>query len=64
MHQYKAGLRSSPAMLVLAVLSLTTACSDSVRQNCPDGPRAVPYFRPQQIVPVTFDPGCPILSSR
>ena len=33
MHQYKAGLRSSPAMLVLAVLSLTTACSDSARQN-------------------------------
>jgi hypothetical protein len=33
MHHCKAGLRSSPAILVLAVLSLTTACSDSVRQD-------------------------------
>ncbi len=33
MHHFKARLHSSPAILVLAVLSLATACSDSAQQN-------------------------------
>lgn len=33
MKQFKTGFRSSPVILALAVLSLATACSDSIQQN-------------------------------